>query len=125
MNQITLIGNLTKDPEVRTTPNGKTVCNFWVAVNKKFSKESQFIKVTAWNALAENCGRYLAKGSKVCVYGEPSAEGYSGKDGTIRSYVLVNADHVEFLNRVNRDEQAAEKAMENDITGLDFEDIGF
>ena len=125
MNKFMVIGNLTKDPESRVTSNGKDVCNFTVAVKRRYGSDAQFIKVATWGALAQNCQAYLSKGSKVAVLGEASIEVYSGKDGTPKGNLVCNAETVEFLNRVNREEQAAEKAMENDISGLDFEDIGF
>ena len=125
MNKFFVIGNLTKDPESRVTSNGKDVCNFTVAVKRRYGADAQFIKVAMWGALAQNCQTYLSKGSKVALLGEASIEVYSGKDGSAKGNLVCNAETVEFLNRVNKDEQAAEKAMENDIAGLDFEDIGF
>lgn len=123
MNKLMVIGNLTKDPESRVTSNGKDVCNFTVAVRKNYGDGSQFIKAVTWGKLAQNCQTYLSKGSKVALIGEASIEVYSGKDGTAKGNLVCNAETVEFLNRVEKD--AAEKAMENDIAGLDFEDIGF
>ena len=125
MNKFMLIGNLTKDPESRVTSNGKDVCNFTVAVKRRYGADSQFIKAVTWGALAQNCQTYLSKGSKVALIGEASIEVYSGKDGTPKGNLVCNAESVEFLNRVNKDEKAAEEAMTNDIAGLDFEDIGF
>jgi single-strand DNA-binding protein len=82
MNQLmTIIGNLTKDPELRVTPTGKTVCNFTVAVNY-FARKRQadgsyenvknaaYYRVSTWGSDAERCGKYLVKGRKVCVHGE-------------------------------------------------------
>lgn len=119
MNNITFIGNLTKDPVQKATPNGKEVCNFWVAVDRKFNNEAQYIKVTTWGTLAENCGKFLAKGSKVAVYGEPAPEHYT-KDGQIYPYIMCNADLVEFLSRPKTDEvkEAAENAMASDIADI-------
>lgn len=125
MNKFMVIGNLTKDPESRVTSNGKDVCNFTVAVKRRYGADSQFIKAVTWGALAQNCQTYLSKGSKVALIGEASIDVYSGKDGTPKGNLVCNAESVEFLNRVNKDEKAAEEAMANDITGLDFEDIGF
>ena len=76
MNRLTIIGNLTAEPELRSTPNGKSVCNFTVAVNRRNKIEGQpdadFFRVSAWNQLGENCAKYLAKGRKVCVVGAVS-----------------------------------------------------
>ena len=113
MNRLTIIGNLVRDPETRTTQSGKTVCSFTVAVNKARSgqaQEAEFFKVSAWNKLAENCQQYLAKGRKVCVVGPVSASTYQANDGSTRVSLDVMANEVEFLSsraesqpEVNRD----------------------
>lgn len=102
MNSLTIIGNLTRDPELRSTPSGVAVCTFTVAVNRRQSteagaKEADFFRVTAWRQLAENCNRYLAKGRKVAVIGSVSAQTYQANDGTTRVSLEVNANEVEFL----------------------------
>ena len=102
MNKIFLIGNLTGDPELRTTPNGINVCTMTIAVNRRFSsnrddRQTDFFRITAWRQLGETCSRYLSKGRKVCVIGEVSARAYEGKDGTVRASLEVTADEVEFL----------------------------
>lgn len=106
MNKITLIGNLTKDPETRTTPSGATVCSFTIAVNRRFSdsngeKVTDFFKINAWRQLGEVCSRYLAKGRKVAVIGELQARIYEGKNGS-RMSLDVSADEVEFLTPANQ-----------------------
>ena len=100
MNRITLIGNLTKDPETRTTPNGNTVCSFTVAVNRKKVSEPQtdFFRVNAWGKLGELCARFLGKGRKVAVVGELQARTYDNKDGKTMLSLDVIADEVEFLS---------------------------
>lgn len=102
MNRLTIIGNLTSDPELRTTPNGKNVCNFNVAVNRRNKIEGQpeadFFRVSAWNQLAENCGKYLAKGRKVCVVGAVSVRTYQTQNGKHGASLEVNATEVEFLS---------------------------
>ena len=75
MNKIFLIGNLTGDPELRTTPNGITVCTMNLAVNRRFSgnreeRQTDFYRVTAWRQLGETCSRFLSKGKKIAVVGE-------------------------------------------------------
>ena len=109
MNKITLIGNLTHDPEVRSTPNGVTVCTFTIAVNRRFTqqggeKATDFFRINAWRQLGENCARYLAKGRKVAVVGELQARTYEGKDGATRMSLDVSADEVEFLTPRSQDE---------------------
>ena len=102
MNKITLIGNLTHDPEVRSTPNGITVCSFTIAVNRRFAQNGEkitdFFRINAWRQLGESCARYLAKGRKVAVLGELQARTYEAKDGTTRMSLDVQADEVEFLS---------------------------
>ena len=102
MNRLTIIGNLTGDPEMRTTPNGKSVCNFSVAVNRRNRVEGQpeadFFRVSAWNQLGENCGKYLAKGRKVCVVGAVSVREYETQNGKHGATLEVNATEVEFLS---------------------------
>ncbi len=100
MNKLTIIGNLTADPELRTIPSGVSVCTFTVAVNRRGNKEDRqtdFFRVAAWRQLGETCSRYLSKGRKVCVIGEVTARAYEGKDGTLRASLEVTADEVEFL----------------------------
>lgn len=103
MNKLTIIGNLTADPELRTIPSGVSVCTFTVAVNRRYSsnkddRQTDFFRVAAWRQLGENCSRYLAKGKKVCVVGEVSARAFEGKDGALRASLEVTADEVEFLS---------------------------
>lgn len=103
MNKIFLIGNLTRDPELRSTQSGIPVCTFTVAVNRRKQgaeagqQEADFFQVTTWRQLAENCNRYLAKGRKVGVVGNLTLESYTGNDGMQRYNLEVMADEVEFL----------------------------
>ena len=103
MNKVFIVGNLTKDPEQRTTQNGVSVCSFNVAVNRRLGAnaehpEADFFKVTAWRQLGENCARYLAKGRKVSVVGSVSASAYTGNDGQPKASLEITADDVEFLS---------------------------
>ena len=103
MNKIVLIGNLTADPTLRATQNGTSVCSFTLAVNRRFpdadgQKQTDFFRVVTWRALADNCGKYLAKGRKAAVIGELQARTYEAKDGTTRLSLDVSADEVEFLS---------------------------
>ncbi len=113
MNKIILIGNLTRDPEVRSTPNGVTVCTFTIAVNRRFGgqpggeRQADFFRINAWRQLGENCSKFLAKGRKVGVVGELQARTYEAKDGTTRISLDVNADEVEFLSPKGQDDGAS------------------
>ena len=105
MNKLTIIGNLTRDPETRTTSTGFNVCSFTVAVNRRKASqnsnqpEADFFRVSAWRQLGENCQKYLAKGRKVCVIGPVSVSSYEAKDGGGTRFSLdVTADDVEFLS---------------------------
>lgn len=104
MNKLTIIGNLTRDPETRTVPSGSTVCSFTIAVNRRRSTQAQnqpeadFFRVSAWNKLGDVCQRYLAKGRKVCVVGSVSVSSYEAKDGSTRFSLDVFAEDVEFLS---------------------------
>lgn len=103
MNKLTIIGNLTADPELRTIPSGINVCTFTVAVNRRFADQSgekkvDYFRVAAWRQLGENCSKYLAKGKKVCVVGEVTARAFEAKDGSLRASLEVTADEVEFLS---------------------------
>jgi single-strand DNA-binding protein len=103
LNKIFLIGNLTRDPEMRSTQSGIPVCTFTVAVNRRRQSaeagqsEADFFRVTTWRQLAENCNRYLAKGRKVGVCGTLTLQSYTGNDGQQRYSLEVQADEVEFL----------------------------
>lgn len=102
MNRITIIGNLTRDPETGTTSAGNNYCRFIVAVNRRKRKEGEpdadFMRVTAWSSLAENCGKYLTKGKKVAVNGSAYSYGWQRQDGSIGSQIEINALDVEFLS---------------------------
>lgn len=109
MNKLTIVGNLTRDPELRTTGSGLTVCNFTVAVNRRKSangqQEADFFRVSAWRQLGENCQRYLAKGRKVAVVGPVSVSTYQANDGSTRAQLEITAEDVEFLS--SRSEETA------------------
>jgi single stranded DNA-binding protein (ssb) len=103
MNKIFLIGNLTGDPELRTTPNGVNVCTMNIAVNRRFAggrddRQTDFFRISAWRQLGETCSRFLSKGKKIAVVGELTARTYEAKDGTTRVSLEVTADEVEFLS---------------------------
>lgn len=102
MNRLTIIGNLTRDPELRTTQSGISVCSFTVAANRRRKadgqQEADYFRVTAWRELGENCQKYLAKGRKVAVTGPVSVSTYTANDGSTRATLEVTADDVEFLS---------------------------
>mgnify|MGYP002521804733 CR=1 FL=1 len=106
MNKVYLIGNLTRDPEVSETGSGLTLCRFSIAVNRNYSssdgeRQTDFFNITVWRALAENCGKYLKKGSKVAVVGSLQNRSYEDKDGIKRNVTDIVANEVEFLSSKN------------------------
>ena len=127
MNKLFIIGNLTRDPEMRTMPDGRTVCNFTVACNKRVRQgahpEADYFRCTAWDKLAENCGKYLAKGKKVNVIGPVGLSHYADQNGEIRYYLQVNAQDVEFLTPKGQDGAAADAA--EGFTQVEDEDGNF
>ena len=104
MNKVYLIGNLTRDPEMRSTSAGIPVCNFSIAVNRRFKnaqtgqQETDFFNIVAWRQLAELCSRYLVKGRKVAVFGSIQTRSYEAQDGSKRTAFDIVADEVEFLS---------------------------
>lgn len=132
MNKTIIIGNLTKDPELRTTTTGVNVCTFTVAVNRRKTQSNQnpeadFFKVTAWRERGELCAKFLRKGRKVCVIGPVSVSTYTGNDGTTRANLEVTADEVEFLSpRVSDSEEApAPVDAATGFTQVDSDELPF
>jgi single-strand DNA-binding protein len=102
MNKAILIGNLANDPELRTTQSGKAVCQFRLAIQRRFAnaqgvREADFLPVVVWGSHAEPCARYLAKGRKCAVVGWLQTRSYDAQDGSKRYVTEVVADEVEFL----------------------------
>lgn len=123
MNKIILSGNLTREPELQSTQSGVSLCKFTVAVqdivaNADGEKETDFFNVTAWRGLADNCEKYLTKGSKVLVIGKLKNRSYEGKDGTKKYVTDVMASEVEFLSKTKRDESEQESSKP-DMTPID------
>lgn len=103
MNKVILVGNLTRDPELTTTGTGISLTRFAIAVNRNYTnasgeREADFINIVVWRGLADNCAKYLTKGSKVGVCGSLQTRSYDDKDGVKRYSTEVVADDVEFLN---------------------------
>lgn len=100
MNKVIIIGNLTHDPDLRTTQSGISVCSFTVAVNRRRKNEGQpeadYFRVTAWRDLGESCAKYLSKGRKVSCEGSVSLSTYE-RDGRTYASLELSAESVEFL----------------------------
>lgn len=93
-----IIGNLTADPVLRTTPQGIDVCTFAVGANRRGGENAEYFNVSAWRQLGVSCSRYLTKGRKVCVIGEFGARAYNDKTGKAHASIDITADEVEFLS---------------------------
>ena len=96
LNRVQLIGNLTRDPELRYTPSGAAVCSFSVATNRAWTTdtgekhdEAEFHRIVAWNKLAELCSQFLVKGRKVFVEGRLSTRTFTGSDGNQKSITEI------------------------------------
>ncbi|MBI3582904.1 MAG: single-stranded DNA-binding protein [Nitrospinae bacterium] len=105
LNKVFLMGNLTRDPELRYTPNGSAVASFGLAVNRKYKQgdavkdETCFVDITVWGKQAENCAEYLSKGRGVLIEGRLSYRSWETDEGQKRSKLDVVANNVQFLQR--------------------------
>ena len=101
-----------RDPELRTTPSGKNVCSFTVAVNRRKKVEGQpdadFFRVSAWDQLGDVCQKYITKGKKVCVVGSVGVHTYQNQKGEMIANLEVLAREVEFLSPRSEDSQQNE-----------------
>jgi single-strand DNA-binding protein len=119
LNKVLLIGNLTKDPELRYTPNGTAVANLRIAVNRKFKDRSGelkedtcFVTVTAWDKQAEICNQYLQKGRPIFVEGILQSRSWETPDGQKRSTIDVRAERIQFLGGAPRQAEGGAPAAE-------------
>lgn len=125
LNRVLLIGNLTKDPELRYTPQGTAVVNLRMAVNRKYRDKSQemkedtcFLTVVVWDKQAETCNQYLRKGSPIFVEGRLQSRSWEDNAGQKRSVVEVRAERVQFLSAGASKEHApaVEEAPQEAVT---------
>ena len=121
MNKAILIGRLTKDPELRTTPTGRNVCQFSVAVSRNFTnangeREADFINCVVWDKQAENLVKYQKKGNQIAVEGRIQTGSYE-KDGQRVYTTDVVADNVQFLESKA---QSQNRPVEDSVTPADF-----
>lgn len=106
LNKVLMIGNLTRDPEMRCLPSGQAVTTFSIALNRTYQtpqgekkEEVSFIRIVTWAKRAEICNQYLKKGSPVFVEGRLQTRSWEAQDGTKRSTTEVVATNVQFLNK--------------------------
>lgn len=124
LNRVVLIGRLTKDPELRYTPNGVAVATFTLAVdrsrpNAQGEREADFIPIVVWQKQAENCANYIGKGRLVAVDGRIQVRTYDGKDGQRRWVTEVVAENVRFLDK--KDSSNASSSQEFSPVGNEVE----
>lgn len=129
MNQLTIIGNLVREPELSETAGGTAVCRMTVAVNRSHGADgTDFFNVTAWRGLAETCAKYLRKGKKVCVVGSIQFRNYEDREGIKRTAADVMAQEIEFLSPatveaekpVSRTQKTRQASMEEIDEDLPF-----
>ena len=122
MNKLIIIGNLTRDPELRTTRAGDNVCTFCVAVNRRVRQgeepKADYFNVSAWRERGEICAKYLSKGKKVCVIGPVGLNTWD-KDGKHGANLEVIAETVEFLSP--RDRANTESSESSSAPKMDTE----
>tara|TARA_Y100001970_G_C14240105_1_gene864371 strand:+ start:1029 stop:1487 length:459 start_codon:yes stop_codon:yes gene_type:complete len=116
MNTFTGIGNLGANPELRTTPSGRAVTNFNMAIDRRYYtgqnddrrlvRETDWIPVVVWNGLAETCAQYLQKGSKICIEGSVRPRQYTDRNGVQHNTFEVVAKSVHFLDRIRSTEES-------------------
>ena len=119
LNKVFLIGNLTRDPELRYTPNGTAVANLGLAVNRKFKdsggelkEEVCFLTITVWDKQAQACAQYLKKGRPICVEGVLQSRFWETSDGQKRSAIDVRAERVQFLGGPMNNREKESSTME-------------
>ncbi len=130
MNKVMLIGNLTRDPEINTTTSGISVCRFSIAVNRRFQnaegeREVDFLNIIAWRGLADNCHKFLTKGSKCAVTGSIQTRSYDAQDGTKRNVTEIIADEVEFLRTNSGEGAGSYSEPKNTLDPIDDDTLPF
>ena len=127
MNSINLIGNITKDIELRSTTSGKSVVELNIAVNGIGENEVVYIPVVVWEKQAENVAKYCFKGSKIGVSGKLIQSEYETQDGTKRRITKVQANHIEFLTKPVEKKESNDplEDFSNDIEVTESSDLPF
>lgn len=124
MNKIILIGNLTKNPELKELPSGVYVCNMNIAVSRDFGEDgADYFDIKVFNKQAQNCDKFLSKGRKVAVIGRLQNRSYEDKDGNKRYVTEVIANDVEFLSPKENDVVSASIKREDTYTQTRLSEI--
>ena len=130
MNQVVLIGRLTRNPELKYIPSsGTAVTRFSMAVNREFKSEGQpdadFFNIVAWGKSAENCANYLVKGRLVAVNGSMRNNNYEDKNGVKHYNIEINANRVEFLEWGDKVQADTKPSSESQQTNTEDSFVGF
>ena len=130
LNSVNMMGNLTRDPEMKYTPTGKAVCSLSIANNRVYTKGSEkvsevsYFDVEVWGATAENCSKYLSKGSGVIVEGRLKQDRWE-KDGKTQSRVRISANSVHFMPRKGDDSSSQQSSSSEPVKSQTSEGVGW
>jgi len=119
LNSVNIMGNLTRDPEIKYLPSGKSVCNLSIANNRVYTKNGEKVKETSyfdvevWGVIGENCGKYLSKGSGIIVEGRLRQDRWE-KDGKTQSRIRITANNIHFMPRKREDTSGQQTEPEID-----------
>lgn len=121
MNNVTLSGRLTKDPECKEFDGGKAVCDFTIAVNGYKKEDTLYIKVKAWDARARSCSKYCSKGSLINVAGSLRENSWKDKEGNSRKEMYILASDIEFVQKPQEGSVQHNKSqsVENENTAVE------
>jgi single-strand DNA-binding protein len=129
LNKAMIIGNLTRDPELKSTPSGRSVCSFGVATNQVWTDQqgqrqerAEFHNIVTWGKLAEICGQYLVKGKKIYIEGRLQTRDWEGQDGVKRYRTEIVADNMIMLDRAGVKPEGAAAAIPQEPVG-DSEEV--
>ena len=130
MNKFIGIGRLTKEPELRSTASGTSVCTFTIAVDRRFKQEGQqqadFIPIVVWKGQADNCAKYLHKGSQIAVCGSVQTRTYDDKNGNKVYVTEINAEEVQFLTpKPNEAENGFILSQNGNVSSVEDEEVPF
>ena len=121
MNNVSLVGRLTKDPELKTTQSGLSVCRFTVAVDRPYSKDqADFINCITWRKTAEFITSYFSKGQRIALTGSIQTGSYTGKDGKTVYTTNINVNNIEFCESKKQSDSSG-----NNLNNVETDDMPF
>lgn len=122
LNRLTAIGNLTQDPQFKNVSNKYSVCKFSIAINNPVKKSVTFLDIETWNKTADNCSKYLRKGSSVAIDGKLDSSNWTDKSGNQRVKIFCVADTVHFLKTPSSNEKPEKPKGEHEELVGEVED---